>query len=61
MEAKDPDDFMVDQLHLDGAAVHRAVQQLADALNNPPQTVNDVVATLERNRLVQTAAMLRSG
>jgi predicted nucleic acid-binding protein len=61
IEAKSPDDFMVDQLYLDSAAVHRAVQQLTDALKNPPQTVNDVVVTLERNGLVQTAAMLRSG
>lgn len=31
MEAKRPDDFMVDQFHLDSLEVHIAIQRMADA------------------------------
>ena len=59
MEAKSPDDFMLDQFHLDGPAVHGAVQRVADRWRNPPGTVNDVLDRLERSGLVETSALLR--
>jgi hypothetical protein len=59
IEAKTPDDFMIDQLHLDSGIVHRAIQQMADIRRNPPMTVGDIVDGLEHSGLVETAVMLR--
>jgi predicted nucleic acid-binding protein len=59
IEAKSPDDFVVDQFHLDGPAVHGAVQRVADGWTNPPGSVNDVLDRLERDGLVEAAALLR--
>lgn len=59
IEAKHPDQFLLDQFHLDGVAVHAAVQRVADSMRNPPATFNDVVETLERCGLPLAAAVLR--
>lgn len=59
IEAKSPDDFVLDQFHLDGAAVHGAVQRVADAWRHPPGSVDDVLDRLERTGLVEAAALLR--
>jgi predicted nucleic acid-binding protein len=59
IEAKTPDDFIVDQLHLDAGTVHAAIQQMADIRRNPPMTVGDIVEALERTGLVETAITLR--
>lgn len=59
IEAKSPDDFVLDQFHLDGPAVHGAVQRVADGWSNPPGSVNDVLDRLERDGLVEAAALLR--
>ena len=59
IEAKTPDDFIIDQLYLDSAAVHGAIQQMADIRRNPPITISDIVDGLERSGLVETAMMLR--
>lgn len=59
LEAKHPDDFLVDQFHLDAIRVHQAVQAVADAWANPPGTPDDVLDRLERSGLPQTAAILR--
>lgn len=59
IEAKTPDDFIVDQLHLDAGAVHGAIQQMADIRRSPHMTVADVVDSLEHSGLVETALMLR--
>jgi predicted nucleic acid-binding protein len=59
IEAKHPDDFLLDQFHLDGVAVHSAVQAVADSMRNPPAAFNDVVDTLERSQLPRAAALLR--
>jgi hypothetical protein len=59
IEAKHPDDFLLDQFHLDAIAVHQAVQAVSDSWRNPPGTADDVLDSLERAGLIQTAAVLR--
>jgi len=59
IEAKHPDDFLVDQFYLNGPAVHRAIQAIADAWANPPGTAEDVLNSLERDGLPQITALLR--
>ena len=59
VEAKHPDDFLVDQLHLDAVSVRKAIQAVADSWQRPPGTVNDVLDRLDRAGLPQTAAVLR--
>jgi hypothetical protein len=54
-----PDDFVLDQIDLSREAVHGAVQRMADARVNPPATFMDVLAMLERDGLVESAAALR--
>lgn len=61
IEAKHPDDFLIDQFHLDAIKVHQAVQSVADSWSNPPGTFNDVPDSLQRSDppLPQIAAVLR--
>lgn len=59
VEAKHPDAFIVDQIHLDPRAVYAAVQQIADSRTNPPGTVTDVLDELARAGLVEAVAALR--
>jgi predicted nucleic acid-binding protein len=59
MEAKAADDFVLDQIDLGREAVYSAIQQIADARENPPATFADVLAELERDGLVESAAALR--
>lgn len=59
IEAKHPDDFLIDQFHLDAIKVHQAVQSVADSWSSPPGTADDVLNSLERCGLPQTAAVLR--
>lgn len=59
VEAKHPDQFLLDQFHLDGVGVHAAVQNVADSMRHPPATFNDVIETLERTGLPRAAALLR--
>jgi predicted nucleic acid-binding protein len=59
IEVKHPDDFVIDQIHLDPGAVIGTVQQQANALKNPPLTIDDVLNSLERIGLVQTVTELR--
>ncbi|MGH3727178.1 MAG: PIN domain-containing protein [Micromonosporaceae bacterium] len=58
IEAKHPDDFLIDQFHLDAIKVHQAVQAVADSWSNPPGTADDVLDNLERSGLPQIAAVL---
>lgn len=59
IEAKHPDDFLVDQFHLDPIALHVIVQQIADGTANPPLTQAEVLDGLERSGATQAAALLR--
>jgi hypothetical protein len=59
MEAKSPDEFVLDQIDLNRVAVYGAIQRIADSWANPPGTIGDVLASLERDGLVEAAAALR--
>lgn len=59
MEAKSPDDFVLDQIDLSRETVYGAVQRIADSRQNPPATFSDVLAMLERDGLVEASAALR--
>lgn len=60
VEAKHPDEFVLDQIDQDRQAVYGAVQRIADAWRSPPGTILDVLDRLERDGLVESAAALRS-
>ena len=59
IEVKHPDDFLVDQFHLDAIALHVIVQQIADDTTRPPMTFSDVLDGLERCGATQATALLR--
>jgi len=59
IEAKHPDDFLVDQFHLDAIALHVILQQIADSATRPPLTFADVLDGLERCGITQATALLR--
>lgn len=59
IEPKSADDFLVDQIHLNRQVVYAAVQRIADSRQHPPETVEDVLAQLERGGLAQAVAVLR--
>jgi hypothetical protein len=42
-------------------AVYSCVREIANSRRNPPETVDDVLAELERAGLVQSVATLRLG
>jgi predicted nucleic acid-binding protein len=59
VEAQSPDEFLHDLVDIDPQTVYGAVQRIADSMKNPPGTVDDVLASLEREGLVETVAALR--
>jgi predicted nucleic acid-binding protein len=59
IEAKDPDDFILDLIDISEKMVWGCVQQIADSRRQRPETVEDVLAQLERSGLVQSAAAPR--
>lgn len=61
VEAKLPDDFVLDQIHIDARVVYSCVHQIASSRINPPETAEDVLGELERAGLVQSVAALRMG
>ena len=61
VEAKSPDDFVLDQVGIDGRAVTACVQQIADSRTRPAQDIEDVLSQLERDGLVESIAALRAG
>lgn len=61
IEAKSPDDFVLDQIDLDPRVVWACVQQIADSRNSPPETIDDVLDALEAAGLVEAVAALRAG
>ncbi len=56
---KVPDDFVRDVLDLDPQAVWACIQQIVDSRTRHPVTTADVLAELERDGLVASAAALR--
>lgn len=59
VEATSPDDFLLDQIDLDRDTVWAAVNDIAAAWHGEA-TPDDVLASLERDRLYLTVAALRS-
>lgn len=59
VEAKSPDDFLLDQIDLDRDTVRAAVTDIASAWHGEA-TAEDVLASLEQDRLYLTVAALRS-
>ena len=60
VEAKSPDDFVLDQVGIDGRTVAACVQQIADSRTRPPQDTEDVLSQLESDGLVESIAALRA-
>ncbi|SDM08586.1 PIN domain-containing protein [Lentzea albidocapillata subsp. violacea] len=60
IEPVSADDFVSDQIGLDAKVVWSCVQQIANSWRNPPGTLGDVLASLERCGLVQSVAALRA-
>ncbi|GLZ08679.1 hypothetical protein Acsp03_61450 [Actinomadura sp. NBRC 104412] len=60
VEARSPDDFVLDQIDLDDRVVWACVQQIVDSRSNPPETIEDVLDALERAGLVESVAALRT-
>jgi predicted nucleic acid-binding protein len=60
IEPKRPDDFVLDQIDIDARVVYACVQQIVDSRTRRPETIEDVLAQLERSGLVDSAAALRS-
>ncbi len=59
VEAKHPDQFLLDQIDLNPRLVYGAVQRIADSWRNPAGTVQDVLASLRRDGMVETVAVLQ--
>jgi PIN domain len=60
VDAQHPDDFVTHLLDLAPTTVYRAVKRQREALKNPSKTPEELLETLERQRLVQTVARLRT-
>jgi len=58
IEAKHPDDFVMDCIDLAPVLVANCVRAQAQALRNPPQRVGDVLSALRDGGLVQSVARL---
>lgn len=61
IEAKSPDDFVLDQIGIDDRVVYSCVQEIANSRLRSPTTAADVLAELENVGLVASVAALRSG
>jgi hypothetical protein len=60
IEVKHPDEFVLDAIDLFPGRVANIVRQIASELTRPPQTVEQVLTTLQTNSgLVQSVARLR--
>jgi DNA-binding IscR family transcriptional regulator len=52
---------VLDQINIDARIVSSCVREIANSRRNPPDTVDYVLAELERAGLVQSGAALRLG
>lgn len=60
IEAWSPDDFLLDLIDLDPKRVWGCLQRIADSRRNPPETIDDVLAQLERSGLIEATDALRA-
>lgn len=61
IEARSPDDFVMDLIDINDRIVHACIQQIVDERRNPPESFGDVLGQLERSGLIETVAELRLG
>ncbi|HTJ70016.1 MAG TPA: PIN domain-containing protein [Actinospica sp.] len=61
IEARSPDDFVLDLIDINDRLVHACVQQIVDERRNPPESFGDALGQLERSGLIEAAAVLRLG
>jgi len=59
IEAKTPDDFVLDQIGIDDRVIFACVQDIANCRTSP-HTAQDILVELENNGLVASVAALRS-
>jgi hypothetical protein len=59
VEAQHPDEFVLNLIDLDPAAIINVVREQSAALKNPPFSIDDVLAALETAGLVQSTTRLR--
>lgn len=59
VEAKSADDFVLDLIDLNPQTIYAQVQRMADARQRPPETVDDVLCSLEHVGLLSSVAALR--
>jgi hypothetical protein len=59
IEAKHPDDFIIDTIDLSPGAVAKVLAEQAAALKNPPRSVAELLDTMRDQRLVRSVAKLR--
>jgi hypothetical protein len=59
IKAKSPDNFVYDTLDIDSRTIWACIQQIVDSRTRHPVTIDDVIAELERDGLVTSAAALR--
>jgi PIN domain-containing protein len=59
IEAKHPDEFVMESIDISPGVVVRCLTEQALALRNPPQSVEEVLTTLAKSDLVQSCARLR--
>lgn len=60
IEARSADDFVLDLIDLNQQSVYAQVQRMADAWQNPPASVDDVLTSLEHVGLLGSVAALRA-
>jgi predicted nucleic acid-binding protein len=61
IEARTPDDFVLDLIDINDRVVHACIQQIVDERRNPPESFGDVLGQLERSGLIEAVAELRLG
>jgi hypothetical protein len=59
IEAKTPDDYMLDLIDISEKIVWGCLQQIVNSRKQRPETVEDVLAQMERSGLVRSVAALR--
>jgi len=59
VEAKHPDEFVLDAIDLAPGLVTAVVSEQAATLRNPPRSVGELLDTLRDQRLVRSVAKLR--
>ena len=59
IDAKHPDDFVLDTIDLSPGAVAKVIAEQAGTLRNPPRSIPELIDTLRDQGLVRSVAKLR--